>query len=116
MNGLKKSVVATLLSTAVLCPRISAAMEIQMFDAMAIEDQRDYLKYLVTSAQKVFIAQGREDLATKINQLFHPTKSGDHRSLGAAQFQENLDQHRAFIAEDAGKFLFSPLVGQVEDV
>ena len=116
MNGLKKSVIATLLLMAVLFPRISAATEIQMFDAMAIEDQQDYLKYLVKAAQKVFIEQGREDLATKINQLFHTTKSGDHRSLGAVQFQENLDQHRAFIAEDAGKFPFSPTVGQVEDV
>ena len=116
MNNPKKSMVAMLLSAAVLCPRISVAMEIQMYDAMATEDQQDYLKYLVKAAQKVFIEQGREDLATKVNQLFHATKSGDRRSLGAAQFQENLEQHRAFIAEDAGKFPFSPLVGQVEDV
>jgi len=80
-------------------------MAIQMFDAMAIEDQQDYLKYLVKAAQKVFIEQSREDLATKVNQLFHATRSGDRRSLGVAQFQENLDQHRAFIAEDAGKFM-----------
>ena len=114
MNGPKKSMVAMLLSAAVLCPRISAAMAIQMFDAMAIEDQQDYLKYLVKAAQKVFIEQSREDLATKVNQLFHATRSGDRRSLGAAQFQENLDQHRAFIAEDAGKFM-RPLAGLVRE-
>ena len=69
MNGLKKSMVATLLSVVVLSPRISAAMEIQMFGAMAIEDQQDYLKYLVKAAQNVLIEQGREDSATKVNQL-----------------------------------------------
>jgi hypothetical protein len=83
---------------------------------MAVEDQQDYLKYLVKTAQKVLIEQGREDLATKVNQLFHATRSGDHRSLGAAQFEQHLDRHRAFLAENAGKFQFSPLAGQLEDV
>lgn len=91
-------------------------MEIRMFDEMAVEDQKDYLKYLVKTAQKALIEQNREDLATKVNQLFHTTKSGDHRSLGAAQFEQHLDRHRAIIAENAGKFHFSPLAGEVEDV
>jgi hypothetical protein len=91
-------------------------MEIRMFDEMAVEDQKDYLKYLVKTAQKALIEQDREDLATKVNQLFHTTKSGDHRSLGAAQFEQHLDRHRAIIAENAGKFHFSPLAGEVEDV
>jgi len=41
----------------------------EVFGAMAIEDQQDYLKYLVKAAQNVLIEQGREDSATKVNQL-----------------------------------------------
>jgi hypothetical protein len=117
MNRLKKSMVVTLISVATaLCPRISSAMDIQMFDAMAVEDQQDYLKYLVKTAQKALVEQGHEDLALQVNQLFRATRSGDHKSLAATQFRELLDRHRAFLAENAGKFSFSSLAGQVEDV
>ena len=63
MKGLA---VASFLSVLLLCPRPSPAMEIAMFDDMAVEDQRDYLKFLVDAAQKTFIEQQRPDLATKI--------------------------------------------------
>jgi hypothetical protein len=117
MNRLKKSMVVTLLSLAtVLCPHLLSAMDIQMFDAMAVEDQRDYLKYLVKAAQKVLVEQGHEDLAVQVNQLFQATRSGDRKSLAATEFQEILDRHRTFFAETAGTLSFSPLAGQVEDV
>ena len=112
MNGLKKSVVVTLLSATVLYPRLAPAMEIQMFDDMATQDQRDYLKFLVKGAQKVLIEQGRRDLAAKVQQLFHEIHPGDHRSLGEAQFEASLGKMRAFIAENPN----SPLRFQFESV
>jgi hypothetical protein len=100
MNGLKKFMLVMLLSATVLCPRLSSAMEIQMFNDMANQDQRDYLKFLVKGAQKVLIEQGRRDLATKVDQLFHKIHPGDHQSLGEAKFEENLAFNRVFIAEN----------------
>ena len=73
-----------------LWPRVSAAMEIQMFDELAVQDQRDYLEYLVDSAKRIFIEQGEMDLAGKLEQLFKKPRLGDSQSLGDAQFHENL--------------------------
>ena len=106
MNRLKKSMVVMLLSgTIVLGPRLPPAMEVQMFDAMANQDQREYLKFLVERAQKVLIEQDRRDLATEVRELFHEIRHGDHRSLGEAQFEEHLAIARDFIAEIAKKQL-----------
>jgi len=38
---------------AVICPRVSWAMDLGMFDDMARLDQRDYLKYLVKNTEQV---------------------------------------------------------------
>jgi hypothetical protein len=96
MGSLKTALVGTLLSAVVLCPRPAPAMEMQMFDEMAAQDQRDYLTFLVKHAQKVFTAQGQPDLAVKVRQLFREGR--DHRSLGRAQFEENLAVNRDAIA------------------
>ena len=99
--GLKTSVAVALLSAAVLCPRAAQAMEIQMFDDMAIQDQRDYLTFLVKHAQKVFTEQGRPDLAAKVRQLFREERGDDHRSPGSDQFEKNLAIQRDFIVRIA---------------
>lgn len=99
MNGLKNSMFVTLLSAIVLCPRPSAAMEIQQFDKMMPQDQQHYVAFLVKEAQRLLSEQGRRDLAVKLHRLFHDIPPGDHRSVGEAQFEENLAAARAFSAE-----------------
>jgi hypothetical protein len=74
-------------------------MGIQMFDELAVQDQRDYLKFLVDTAKTVLNEQGRGDLAGKIEQLFKKPRSGDPRSLGEAHFHEELARRRRYIAE-----------------
>ena len=81
-----------LLSVAtVLCPRLSPAMEIEMFDDMAQQDQRDFLKYLVEAAQQVLIEQGRRDLVPQVAKLFRQPQ-------GEREFQENLKFNRDYLA------------------
>jgi hypothetical protein len=100
MTGLKKSMVMTLLSAIVLCPRILSAMDIQMFDQMAIEDQKDYVKFLVKDAQRILIEQDQREQAAKVQELFQEILPGDHRSSGEAQFEETLAKARAVNADE----------------
>jgi hypothetical protein len=79
---------------------------------MATQDQGDYLTFLVSSAERVLIDQGRRDLAAKVHQLFHETHPGDQLSLGEAQFKKNLDNDLALIREHP----FPGLSVQVESV
>jgi hypothetical protein len=112
MSGLKNVVGATLLSASVLCPHVAEAMEIQMFDDMAIEDQRDYLKFLVDASEKILIAQGQEELAAKVSFLFDVIPPDDRRSVGEGQFYKHLAKQRAFFAGNPNSVL--RLTGQVE--
>jgi hypothetical protein len=101
MNGPKKSMVVTFLAVAtVLCPRILSAMDIQMFDQMAIQDQKDYVKFLLKDAQKILIEQDQRDQTAKVQELFQKILPGEHRSLGEAQFDETLAKARAFNADE----------------
>lgn len=109
MNGMKKSIVVTLLLAIVLCARLAPAMEIQMFDSMAIQDQKAYLKFLVKDAQKILIEQDQRDQAAKVRELFQRIPRGDHRSLGETQFEESLAIDRVFIAENRGGPLRPPV-------
>ncbi len=110
----KSAAVALLSAVAVLCPQISPAMTVEMYDAMAIEDQSDYLKLLVKRAHDVFVEEGQQDLAAKLDELFH-TRRGEPQSLGEAQFEKQLAITRDFIAwEDVKGFRVKPLPGDVE--
>src|SRR5260221_5139669 len=104
MGRLKKSLVVTLLSGAVLCPRAAAAMEIQMFDDMAAQDQRDCLTFLVKRVQKVLTEQGRPDLAAKVKELFREERAGAHQSTGRGQVEMNLAIHLDFLASIAQNY------------
>jgi hypothetical protein len=99
MNGLKKSVVVTLLSATLLWPRPLSAMDIQQFDKMTPQDQRDFVAFLVKEAQKLLIEQGERDLATKVYRLFREIPPGSQRSLGEAQFEKSIASARAFYAQ-----------------
>jgi hypothetical protein len=85
----------------VTSPRVSAAMEIQMFDDMAVQDQKEYIKFLVKDAERVLIEQDQRDQAAKLHELFQKIPSGEHRSLGDAQFETNLARLRSYAAESA---------------
>jgi hypothetical protein len=89
-----------LVASLMLCPRVSLAMEIEMFDALAPQDQRDYLEYLVDTAGKILIEQGRGDSAAKVEQLFSKKVSGRDRSQGDVLFHAQLARARAYAAEN----------------
>lgn len=99
MDGLRKSISIALFSAAVLSPRVSTAMEIQQFDRMAAEDQQHYVAFLVKEAEQLLIANGHRDLAAQLHRLFYEIPSGEHRSVGAIQFEKHLASARAFSAE-----------------
>src|SRR3954462_1336900 len=95
---------ALFLLIAIFSTRTVSAMEMAMYDQMAIQDQRDYLKYLVTNVEGILTEQGQQALAAKIHQLFRAMPAGDKRSLGEAQFEEALASIRAYDAENHSRF------------
>ena len=110
----KSAAVALLSAVAVLCPQASRAMAVEMYDAMAIEDQSDYVKLLVKRAHDVFVEEGQQDLAAKLDELFHKRR-GEPQSLGEAQFEKQLAITRDFFArEDVKHLRITPLPGDVE--
>ena len=110
-----KAAILTLFCAAtVLCPQIAQAMTVEMYDAMAVEDQRDYLKLLVNRAHGVFIAQDRRDLAAKLEEMFR-THRGEPQPPGEAQFVKYLAITRDHVArEDHTAFPLKSLAGEVE--
>jgi hypothetical protein len=119
MNDLMKSAIVTLLSAAaVLCPRTSPAMTIEMFDDLAAEDQRDYVNFLVKGSQKILIEEGRQDLADKVEELFRKPR-GARQSSGEAHFQKGLVRFREYLvqqAETIARLHVTSWIGQIEDV
>ena len=110
----KSAAVALLSAVAVLCPQASPAMTVEMYDAMAIKDQSDYLKLLVQRAHDVFVEEGQRDLAAKLDELFHKRR-GEPQSLGEAQFEKQLVITRAYFArEDVKALRVKPLPGDIE--
>jgi hypothetical protein len=91
------SVLLALLWFTAVCPRASSAMDIKMFDDMAVQDQKDYLKYLVKHAEKVLIELGQRDEAAKLKELFQKIPPGEHRSAGEARLEENLARIRSYV-------------------
>jgi hypothetical protein len=110
--AVRKSACALLFVAAVmLCPASVPAMELQMFDSMAPQDQRDYLKHLVRVAESVLREQGQADAGEKVDTLFR--KQG---SAGEWQFWNEMMQTRRLLDWQAAQnFHFTPLVGEVED-
>jgi hypothetical protein len=76
----------------------SRAMDIEMFDALAVEDQHAYIQFLAQSAQQIFVEQGRRDLSEKVERLFRTPRRGNGQSPGATQFYSMLARTRAFAA------------------
>ena len=114
MNGFKKLLTTRFLSAAMLFSGVVAqAMPFQQFDHMAAQDRQDYMDYLVDSAQKVLVSQGRADDAAKVYQLFNEIHPGDHLSIGEAEFEGNLANARVRDAEKAAQNPNAPRV-QVE--
>jgi hypothetical protein len=104
---------AFFLLIAVFWPRGVSAMEIAMYDQMAIQDQQDYLKFLVKDVQKVFIDEGQREMAAKVQQLFR-NPPGARQSVGETRFAENVTRMRSAVAEYSGiHFQFASL-GEVE--
>jgi hypothetical protein len=75
------------------------AMQIQLFDRMAAQDQQDYINLLMQGAEKVLIEAGRSDDAAKVHKLFHEISPGSELPLGEAEFEMNLDNARVADAE-----------------
>jgi hypothetical protein len=103
-----------LLLAIVLSPHISVAMTVEMFDALALEDQRDYLELLVERSQDVLIQQDRRDLAEKVKDMFRKRR-GDDESRGEAHFRKQLAASRDYVArEDVKALHIQILPGEVE--
>ena len=115
MTALKRVLVITFVCAAtMLHPHVAQAMTVEMFDAMAVEDQRDYLKLLVDRAHEVLIAQNRRDLAMKIEELFR-TRRGERQSPGEAAFRRQLIIIRDYVSQQNVKNLrVQVLPGEVE--
>ena len=96
-----------------LCSRASSAMEIQMFDDIAAQDQQAYVAYLVKAVQQILIEQNQRDQAAKVHELFQKIPKGDRRSVGEVQFEVNLSHQRSWAAEP-NHYIFTPPVGEVE--
>jgi hypothetical protein len=92
---MKKSLVATFLSAAMLFTSAAQAMEIRQFDKMAGQDQDEFIAELVQGAEKVLTAEGKPDLAAQVSHLFTTNDPGDQISIGMTEFMRNLDRARA---------------------
>ncbi|RPI55312.1 MAG: hypothetical protein EHM55_08275 [Acidobacteria bacterium] len=99
MNRATTSFIAALVTATVLSPRASTAMNIQMFDLLMDEDQREYVEYLVEVTRRVFIEMNQKDAAEKVEVLFEAERSGGHQSVGERQIRDILQRMRSFNAE-----------------
>jgi hypothetical protein len=114
MSANRVQVVLLILGVTMLGPRAAPAMTVEMFDAMAIEDQQDYLELLVDRAREVFIAQRRQELAAKIEALFRRPR-GQRHSPGAAEFEKQLTILRDYRSkEDVNGVRARTIPGDVE--
>jgi hypothetical protein len=82
-------------------------MEIAFYDQMAVQDQKEYLKYLVRTTEQVLTEEGRPDLAKQVAQVFKA--SGNRVSAGEALFQTGMKLNRDYVIEhpDGPQFLRS---------
>jgi hypothetical protein len=101
MNGFKKYMAATFLSTAMLFTSLAQAMQIQQFDKMAGDDRDEYVAELIIGAQKVLNEAGKPDLAEQVHKLFTTKLPGDEISVGRTEFDRNLARLRVDDAENA---------------
>ena len=115
MNRLNAFLITAVLSAAMFFSSAAQAMQIQLFDRMAAQDQQDYMTLLVDGAQKTLTDAGRADDAVKVHQLFTFIHQGDALSMGDDEFEGNLDNARVF---DARRHLTDPTARrlEVEDV
>jgi hypothetical protein len=93
----------TAASVATLVAAAAHAMPIVQFDKLTISDQGDYLVLLLQGAQKILVDAGKGDQAVKLNKLFSEVLPGNQMSIGALQFEENLDRGRLFDVERYAK-------------
>lgn len=112
---MKKHLVATFLSAAMLFTSAAQAMEIRQFDKMADQDQSDYIGDLVVGAEKVLTDEGRPDLAAQVKHLFTTKNPGDADVIGMVEFETNLALVRLDDAKNAEKHPNDPR-SEVEDV
>jgi hypothetical protein len=87
---MKRSLVATFLSAAMLFTGAAQAMQIQQFDKMAGQDQGDYIGDLIVGAENVLTDEGRPDLAAQVKHLFTTKNPGDADTIGMVEFETNL--------------------------
>lgn len=92
------AIVMLMQAALMLGPQSASAMTVDMFDAMAVEDQHDYLTLLVERAREVLIRQDRKDLAAKLDELFH-RRRGQRQSQGEEQFENRLEVVRNYVTQ-----------------
>ena len=115
MRLTKFATVMWLSAATLVCPQTARAMTVEMYDAMAVEDQADYLKLLVQGARGVLIEEGRQDLAAQIEELFR-RHHGESRSAGDVQLRGSLVTVRDYVNQADVKALRVKVVpGEVEN-
>ena len=87
--------VVLILAAIMLGPKAASAMTVEMFDAMAAEDQHEYLTLLVKQAREVLARQDQREPAAKFEELFH-TRRGQRQSPGEAEFEKQLTMLRDY--------------------
>lgn len=100
---MKDFVVVMLFSGVLLFAKAAQAMEIQKFDKMAFQDQKEYVIQLVEGAQKRLREEGHGDWAEKAGRLFTTKDSGGKISIGMGQFQIALARARVVDAKNVAK-------------
>jgi hypothetical protein len=103
MNTYRARAASLMLSAALVVSAPAQAMEIQQFDKMASEDKGEYISQLVGGAEQVLKAEGRANLAARVETLFTTTEPGDQHTLGMVEFQLNLARARVTDAKNVEK-------------
>jgi hypothetical protein len=87
---MKKHLMTTFMSAAMLCSSVAPAMDIKDYFKMADQDQGRFDQSLLTVAEKLLNDEGRADLAAQLDKLFTEVKAGNKLSDGMADYQANL--------------------------
>jgi hypothetical protein len=105
------TVSAAIILAAISLSSAAQAMQIQLFDRMAAQDQQNYINLLFEGAEKVLIQASQQNDAAKARQLLTYIHQGDALPRGEAEFEGNLDNARVF---DAKRHLDDPNARRLE--
>ena len=100
MNRLNKILATAFMGAAMLFTGAAAqAMSFPQFDSMSNQDRADYRTFMISSAHKVLVEEGRTADADKMYHLFNDIHPGSVLSLGEGELELNLAHARVRAAQ-----------------